>query len=251
MFQKLANLWYRILPEALHVRPIWVTLNSGIRICIDAKLTLDCFVELFITQPYVLALDLLQKDIDVVVDLGANRGLFPLFVSHYCHQRARSEKPRFVCVEAAESNFRALMRHVHENSLTDRVVPVRGAVCGRRSGTVQFYYSPRAHGQGVISNSKRFTTQGVPVIDLAEFVTAPKVDLLKIDIEGSEQGFLEEYPDILEKTQVLVGEFHLEQIDYARCKALLREAGLSLYSRTFQFEDRLCVEIYTRSGTIA
>ena len=83
---------------------------------------------------------------------------------------------------------------------------------------------------------------------VAKFVDVPRIDLLKLDIEGAEESFLTEYPEILAKTQVLLGEFHLKEIDYALCWETLEKSGLSFHSRTFEFEDKLYVDIYTRNN---
>ena len=234
----------RFLPDALAMWPVEVVLESGVKVLIDSQLTLQMFVELFVTQPYLPALNLLPKP-EVVVDLGANRGLFVLFVSHCLRLRGESV-PRFICVEAAKPNLKCLAHHVQANSLGDQVTLVHGAVCGKRSGTVQFYYAPRAHGMARLVEGGRLTTRGVHVVDLAAFVRSSKIDLLKVDIEGTEEEFLQEYPEILEKTRVLIGEFHLQQINYARCQAMLGKAGLAFHSRTFQFEDKLAVDVFAR-----
>ncbi len=169
-----------------------------------------------------------------------------LFGIHFLLKQ-RSEPPKFYCIEAAEPNFIRLRRHIVENSLTGIVNPVFGAVCGKRAGFVNLYYSPLAHGMGTVVNKRKLTTKKVSVIDLKRIVTSAKIDLLKIDIEGSEEEFMKEYPDILAKTQVLVGEFHLKEIDYAECQLSLNKSGLYFFNRTYEFEDKLCVDIYVRN----
>ena len=66
------------------------------------------------------------------------------------------------------------------------------------------------------------------------------------DIEGAEQSVLAEYGDVLEKTGVFVAEFHLRQIDYAKCRRSLEVCGLRFRERTWSYKDRLCVEVYSR-----
>ena len=144
-------------------------------------------------------------------------------------------------------NFLGLKRHIDKNSLTDSVKKAQGVACGKRTGFVDFYYAPRTHGMGTIINMRKLTTRKVPVIDVANFADVPRIDLLKLDIEGAEESFLIEYPDILKKTQVLIGEFHLKEIDYTLCQETLEKSGLSFNCRTFEFEDKLCVDIYARN----
>lgn len=242
----LAGLFNRLLPELLSIKPQWVKLENGICIRVDSKHTLDALVELFITQPYSTALSLAER-LDVVVDVGANRGLFALLVCYFARKRGHPD-PHILCVEAATENFHCLQRHIHVNSLEKSVESVQGAVTGQRSGVVQFYYSPRLHGMGSITKYRRLTTQTVPVVDLAKFLMdVPRIDLMKIDIEGSEQAVIEEYPEVFAKVQVLVVEFHLKQVNYNRCKEKLAGSGLLLSHRTFEFKDRLCVDVFVRS----
>ena len=143
------------------------------------------------------------------------------------------------------ANFERLKDHVIVNGLKEHVTLVQGAVYGRRTGSVGFYYSAGFHGMGVITG-KRLTTRSVPVVDLEKRIQSPFIDILDMDIAGSEQAVLEEYPEILEKTRVLIVEFHLKQIDYAQCKDVLKKHGLHFHSRAFQFKDKLCADIFSR-----
>ena len=243
--EKLHNLCLRLLPEPLAISPQRITLSSGIQIDLDSKLSLDNFAEIFITKPYAPALDLLPR-VDFVADLGAARGLFLLYALHRLRERGQADTPRFVCVEAARENLARLNRQIQLNSLTGQGVAVHGAVSGQRTGLVHFYYHPRGHLMGLIVKNRRLTTRTVPIVDLARILDAPRIDLLKMDIEGAEEAVLQEYPDVLRKTEVLVAEFHLHQVDYAHCRAALEESGMIFYRRTFSLEDKLCVDVYAQ-----
>lgn len=240
----------RFFPEALMLAPIDVVLDSGVRLRIDSRLSLDMFVELFVAQPYLQALDEAGK-IEFAVDLGANRGFFLLFVHHHLRRRGQIEPPEFVCVEAAPRNFKALKRHIAMNGFEHNVVAVEGAVCGKRSGSVEFYYTPRFHGMAGIVEKRGWFTRRVPAVNLSYWVSNRRIDVLKVDIEGAEESFLTEYADILARTRVLVAEFHLKEVDYSRCRVILERSGLDFVQRTFEFQDVLCVEVYRRSGAPA
>ena len=66
----------------------------------------------------------------------------------------------------------------------------------------------------------------VPYIDVAAAVGDRPVDLLKCDIEGSEEDFLTSYPDLLRRVRTAVIEHHLGLNDQAACVNALRSAGL-------------------------
>ncbi len=243
---KVHNLLGRLLPEPLQRRPVRLTLSSGIEVCIDSEHTLHMFLELFVTQPYAAALEA-AAPVRTVVDLGSNQGLFMLFACHYLRTHG-GEVPRFVCVEPARANVQRWQHHAQANGLTGNALLIQGVATGRRNGSVHFYFHPRAPGIGHIVNRQRWTTEEAPVIDLAKAAVFPTIDLLKMDVEGSEQAILQEYPDVLARTRVLVAEFHLEEIDYGRCREMLEASGLLFHRRTFAYKDKLCVEIYRRNG---
>ncbi|MBI4634973.1 MAG: FkbM family methyltransferase [Candidatus Rokubacteria bacterium] len=249
VIERAANLMRRLTPDALSLRPVWLTTDTGVKVGIDSRLTLDMFCELFVTQPYAPALDLAER-LDFVVDLGANRGLFVLFAEHYVRGRRPGTTPQFLCIEPAAENLRRLRRNIDANGLDARVSVVQGVVSLQRSGVAEFYYAPHAHGMGAVVARRRVTTRRVPVVDLAAHVKCRRIDLLKIDVEGAEEGVIAAYRCVLERTNVLVGEFHLRSIDYPRCQSLLEAAGLQYRQRTFHFKDVLVVDVYARRDAV-
>jgi hypothetical protein len=63
-------------------------------------------------------------------------------------------------------------------------------------------------------------------VDLEQFVPPGAVNLIKCDIEGAEEEFLANYPQLLERTRYLAIEFHSHLCDVPRCKAMIESAGL-------------------------
>lgn len=244
---KFSNLTKRFVREPLAKDPVWVTLFDGIEICIDSKHTLYQFANLFVSGEYSSALELTNQP-SVVVDIGANRGLFTLLAAHYLRQRS-TPLPRFICVEAAKTNYLRLQAHIQANSLQNATTLIHGAVTGKREGHTSLYFNPRSHGMSTITQKRRLlTTERVDIIDLSRALNdVANVDLMKIDIEGSEQAMIQEYPDILKRVAVLVVEFHFRQVDYQVCKDTLKQCGLHFFSRTSEIEGIQSVDIFVRS----
>jgi hypothetical protein len=97
---------------------------------------------------------------------------------------------------------------------------------GKKAGTDEIFHQP-LHG---MNSMFRKNGQGevVSYVDLsAHFASVECIDLLKCDIEGSEQRFFETYPDVLTKTRAVVVEFHPEFCDPAVCIGLLKGAGFT------------------------
>jgi FkbM family methyltransferase len=233
----------RFIPEPLALRPVWLTMESGVKVCCNSAATLVVFSEIFADQTYKTALDRAAK-MDNVVDLGANRGLFVLYVEHYLRERKRNDKPRYVCVEPSQDNIDSLDRHMSENALADRVKVCAGVVAGTRDGTVDMFYDARANTSGGIGG-KSLTTRKVPVLDLAKLTGDGPIDVLKMDVEGAEPGVLAEYADVLARTKVLVVELHLQIVDAAACRASIKSTGLELVGISSE-QPHIITEIYER-----
>jgi hypothetical protein len=88
-----------------------------------------------------------------------------------------------------------------------------------------------------LSAHRRASTATVPYVNLSMLLAQePRIALLKCDIEGSELCFIENYPDVLAKTNVAVFELHRDLCDVDRCQALLREYGFAHHA-TFRPGD--------------
>jgi FkbM family methyltransferase len=156
-----------------------------------------------------------------IVDVGANVGFFTLRAVQQLTERGL--KDRGYTITAVEGNpecakeFAA--RIFGENDLSPTVTLTHGLV-GRRDGAANLY------GDSLFRREMRGVL--VPFIDLDVLLsTAPRIDLLKCDIEGSELLFIENYPDLLRKVNVAVFELHSNLCDTDRCRELLNEYGFT------------------------
>ena len=86
----------------------------------------------------------------------------------------------------------------------------------------------------------------VSFVDISSVIRGWKyVDLLKCDIEGSEQLFIEKYQDVLKRTNLAVFEFHLHRVDIGRCFSILSACGLFPVS-TLNFSKEVRLELFSR-----
>ena len=166
-----------------------------------------------------------------VADLGANTGFFTLRAVD--RLRAAAGGPANVTITAVEGNpecvrtFKA--RVCDENGLSGCVRIVHGLV-GRRSGPGILHTDPTQPASSTVIAPGGRGGRGLAVsyVDLsAVFASTPVIHLLKCDIEGAEEVFLETYPDVLAKVRLAVFEFHRTLCDVDRCLALLRTYGFT------------------------
>ena len=125
--------------------------------------------------PRVIDERLRAADEPKVVDLGANVGLFGVYMlGRYPHARVKGFEPDL-------ANLSVLHECVRRNALSERWEVVEAAV-GAKDGSVSF-----VGGRGGRSYVPRDATEGartVPVVDAFPHLSG--ADLVKIDIEGSE-----------------------------------------------------------------
>lgn len=196
-------------------------LSSGVPIKIESYSDWCVYNDLFADGEYDPAIEaalLAAGDQMVVVDLGANVGFFTLRVLHLLAKFRALAKPdstpnprqvHFLLVEGSPSL-------AHE--LEERVSWSRSDIC-----TIQFVTGlvGRKDGSGMLqvncSQSRNYVGAGesnsaqvqVPYVDLDPLLAAfARIDLLKCDIEGSENLFLQNYQSLLRRTKTAIFEFH-------------------------------------------
>lgn len=147
-----------------------------------------------------------RKDIEVVVDLGANIGISALYFL------TLNRRSRVYCYEPSPINLPRLERNLR--AYADRVVIDPRAVSDV-SGTFQFNAEPVGRYGGLITDA--YTEPVVNVIDVEvieinaalESVLAreSRIDVLKIDTEGTEIPIVKAIrPDLLERIDEIVLE---------------------------------------------
>jgi FkbM family methyltransferase len=137
---------------------------------------------------------------DVVIDVGANIGLFSLVVAK---RLERLGGGTVFAVEPATEAFRLLTEHVEANALQDLVAPVRVAF-GRDKGTSMLFSSPRFSVEDIATYSlvpsSGEAIENVPVVGCDDWVAeagVPRVDIVKIDVEGAESDVLAGMSNVL------------------------------------------------------
>lgn len=149
----------------------------------------------------------------MVVDLGASGGIFTVLAAKICKQ--------VYAVEARQDSFRELTENIKRNNCADNTEAVWGMV-GADSG--------------VFSKEKelrRISEDGIPPrVTLSGIVTEygiPRIDFLKIDIEGSEFALFRSDTGWLEKTERIAMEVHSEFGNPAELVLTLQKYGFQTH----------------------
>jgi len=194
-------------------------------------------------------------DSPVILDCGANIGLATLFFKRLY------PKARIHSFEADPTTAGVLKLNVEQNQLAD--VTVSNLLLSDHAGEGKFYIAPETAGSLMMSATQsRLAEEGreisVRAGRLSDYIDGP-VDLLKLDVEGSEFAVMRELVASGKITQIskMIIEYHHKMANGASCLArfltLLEEAGFEYQidakfdriSKEGEFQDIL-IGVYRR-----
>jgi FkbM family methyltransferase len=142
-------------------------------------MTLYIYKEIFVDRCYDLTFD---QSAPVIIDIGANSGLFALRIKQLY------PSARISCYEPFPPNFAQLQNTIAINRL-EAVTPLQKAV-GARPGRAKLFIHKRNMGGHSFYVSETLNTDyvDVEVVDLPSILGELQqgVDLLKVDCEGAE-----------------------------------------------------------------
>lgn len=136
----------------------------------------------------------------VIVDAGANIGLFSILMKN------KFPSARVVCIEPGKDNCRQLANNLEPYNRTD-------IVCGGIwSSDTMLKVSDKFDGGDsawVTEADESGDTKGITIDSLMKMMALQRIDILKIDIEGSEKSlFSENYEQWLPKVKMIIVELH-------------------------------------------
>jgi len=216
----------------------WKTVNlearikSGSRIQIENPSDWFVFCEIFVQGEYDDAIKLAFQNAENnstlnILDIGANTGFFTLRVLDLLDSQSEKEiSVELTAIEGSPVIFEQLKKRTGNlKNGKMSIKPVLGLV-GERTGTGRISYSEFA----AMTSTKRMTngeSTVVPFVDVEDLIESEaRIDLLKCDIEGSEETFISNYGSLLSRTSVAIFELHHRLCDTKLCIALLEKAGL-------------------------
>jgi FkbM family methyltransferase len=138
----------------------------------------------------------------LIIDAGAYTGLSTLYFA------SKYPLAKVIAVEPEQSNFDILLRHTQEIS---RIKCIKAGLWNHNAFLKVVDRGLDKWGFGVreASADEEYDVQAVTIKHLLKESNLDKIDILKLDIEGSEkQIFLEGYEEWLPKVDVIIIELH-------------------------------------------
>jgi FkbM family methyltransferase len=214
------------------------TLASGVHVEVLSHVDWCLYNDIFVDGEYDKPIEMLvslardgREDLRIL-DLGSNVGFFLLRVLD--RLACEGLKPRlFVgAVEPDACNVAEMRRRVGQQEAYRagccQLNLVRG-LAGKREGGAVFQQTHSYHAGKVVEHTVegRRSEAQLNYVDLEQTFGRQSWDLVKCDIEGSEDEFVESYPHLLSNARFMVIELHHGECDRERITARLLECGLN------------------------
>lgn len=158
--------------------------------------------EIFTLREYELLEPTLKAARTVVLDVGAHKGFFALYV------RALNETVPVLCYEPEEANYAALKKHLELNKIHD--VTTKNAAVAKEEGTLLLNVSEDSHNHSIVVAPGTTLQKKVSATTLERIANKfESIDVLKMDIEGAEFQIFENLPSsVFKKIGVIFMEYH-------------------------------------------
>lgn len=181
-------------------------------------------------------------DPKIIVDLGANIGITALYFS------LKFPNAKIIAVEPSKENFKILKMNIKTNNLFN-VKPVRAAVDYSGDKTIKLFKSVNIDSvwgyehwgftseKGLVSKNRMDLNifEEVKTTTLSKLLNGSNPDVVKIDIEGVEEGLIDNEYELLNKAQFIQVEFHSE--DYLQQSVV--EKRISNIKTNISYENSL------------
>jgi FkbM family methyltransferase len=223
------------------------TLPTGITVQIKSFADWGIYNDVFVDGEYDIPIrSVFSKATGPVriLDLGANVGLFMKRVLHIRRAEFPQLPVEIICVEGFPETFADLRDQAPVLQLSESVEFLHG-LAGRKSGSAVLTPNP-FHAMTGLARKQGASGVKVNFIDLSQASSHwNRIDLLKCDIEGSEQMLFENYEDLLHVSELAAVEFHLDKVSRDACLKIASLCGLK--NRTIFHENQhISVEMLSR-----
>lgn len=179
------------------------------------------FYEIFWNKVYQLP-DKCYKNANTIVDLGANTGLATLYFHHHCPNAF------IYSVEPEESNFNMLLKNLKSGIIKQNIIPLHAAT-DSEDGEASIQINVLRYNSSIIAADKNSAmVRTISMKTLCNRFSIERIDILKIDIEGTELRLFEGEINWLEKVKYLLIEFHSDVIK-AFCMEILISKNFTMH----------------------
>ncbi|QQR54792.1 FkbM family methyltransferase [Candidatus Peregrinibacteria bacterium] len=191
--------------------------------------------EVFSLREYAWIEPALKTAKTVVLDIGAHKGYFTLYV------RALNAEVPLWAYEPEEANFSALKKHLAMNKIHG--VVAKNAAVAEHEGTLFLNVSEDSHNHSIVVAPGTCRQKKVSATTLEKIVNKfKKVEVLKMDIEGAEFQIFETAPVALfDKLETVFLEYHEygPSMQVKRLQTLFERQGFGVKKIPSKYDKRM------------
>ncbi len=161
----------------------------------------------------------------LIVDLGAHCGHFSMLAGTCFSIQFPEAQPEYILVEPNPKLVKVIRNNLQRSGLCRHHLIHQGLVGASRSGAATLWVSPRNYLSASLSRRPETRGMAAQFFDLEDLVNGRSIDLLKVDIEGAEFDFIEQYPHLLGRVTAMMIEIHgtneaRQQLLYSQLQAV-------------------------------
>jgi FkbM family methyltransferase len=196
-----------------------------------APASLDTYIEIFRNQTHMLIPDFQPENNSLILDIGANEGFYSLYMKYH------NRDIHLVSVEPVPDIFEILTRNIQANGFNE--IQALNVALSDRTGTGVLETYP--HVSSISSHDimqlkrpwtrpgriRKISVRQTTLPALFSSLGLEVVDLLKLDVEGSELKTLKSGESVLKRIKKLVVEWHTSELR-EDCKRFLQARNFKL-----------------------
>jgi len=207
----------------------------------NAPSSIDTLVEIFRDRTHMKLSEFTGKNDEIVLDLGANEGYYSIAMTE------NNQNLKILALEPLEENYKLLNKNIKENNLKN-IKTFQTAISDTK-GKIHFETYPHIStvaSENILKQKRVWMDQdkiskhkvnSTTLYDFFYNYDIRNIDILKMDVEGSETSILKNSSSILKKIKKIVVETH-DHSSRKECKYILKSSGFKcLYEEKYRFGD--------------
>jgi FkbM family methyltransferase len=192
--------------------------------------------DVFFSAHYWRLFEHLEQSPKLIVDLGAHCGHFAVLAHLAILEKFGVDSAQYILVEPLPALALKAARTLSDARISKQARIFQG-LAGLRKGNA-WIETPKNNllGASIVSGtSKNKKGLRIDYLDLDRIVPiGGAIDILKVDVEGSEYDLMENYPDLFGRARLVFAELHGESDRQMFFENQLRKQGLESISKTIE-----------------
>ena len=189
----------------------WITcdlrLPFRVELSLSTKHDVASFQDVFCHPFYWQLFTWMEHAPELVVDCGANCGHFSVLADTCARVKFGRSDAQYVLIEPNPGLLPILSRNLEATGLAGRSRVLTGLL-GQKSGSSTLCVHPKNYLASSMLPLAGAQRHELPFIDLKAAIGTSMIDILKVDIEGSEYSFVRDNADVLSCARLLLMEVH-------------------------------------------